>query len=323
MIENVTDAALIIAYRRWDNVAKLIEILRVQGVKRIYIAIDRNSSSDIDVITDVGRTIEIAMDAKKVAPNAIQVAVHTENVGCSAAVLSACQWFYENEEFGVVFEDDCIPANEFFTYANKSRQVIESNNDVWLFCGTQFASELPSQDSWSLSKYALIWGWGTSRAKWNQIAAAMKRGALNVQNDNIGIAEKQYWKAGAVRSSSGIVDAWDNILIQNMLSLGKKAILPQYALVSNVGNDSAATHTIGDSSWLRIETGSFGVPAHVPIENQILDSWLKDKFYKISLRHIVTTRVTRLLDFITMRKMRAVDLATRWENARKNLVPLQ
>ena len=200
---------------------------------------------------------------------------------------------------------------------------MKSNSHNCLLCGTQFASELPTQDSWSLSKYALIWGWGTSREKWNQIAAALKRETLNVQNKDIGITEKQYWKAGALRSSSGIVDAWDNVLIQRMLSLGKKAILPQYALVSNVGNDSAATHTISDSSWLRMKTGSFHIPTRDPLENPILDSWLKNKFYKISMRHIVTTRITHLLDFITMRKTRAVDLATRWENARQNLVPLQ
>jgi hypothetical protein len=322
MIENVTDAALIIAYRRWENVAELIRILRVQGIKRIYIAIDRNSSSDLPLSVDVDKTIEIAINARRQV-EAIYVSVHSENVGCSAAVLSACDWFFENEEFGLVFEDDCIPATEFFTYANKSKQVIESNNDVWLFCGTQFATDLPNQDSWSLSKYALIWGWGTSREKWKQIALALKNDALNVYDRNISIAEKQYWKAGALRSSSGIVDAWDNVLIQRMLCLGKKAILPQFSLVTNIGNDSAATHTIGNSSWLRMKTGSFGIPTHDPSENPILDLWLKNKFYKISIRHILTTRITNLLDLIAMRKTRVVRLATRWENARKNLTPLQ
>ena len=120
MIENATDAALIIAYRRWENVAKLIDILKVQGVKRIYIAVDRNSPSDLTSSVDVNKTIEIAINARSVV-EVLNVAVHSKNVGCSAAVLSACEWFFENEEFGLVFEDDCIPATEFFTYSNKSK----------------------------------------------------------------------------------------------------------------------------------------------------------------------------------------------------------
>jgi hypothetical protein len=321
VIENTVEAALIIAYRRWENLAKLIEILNSQGIKRIYVAIDRNNSMDDTSSMDVDKTIDIAMRAKS-AINDLQIAVHSENVGCSAAVLSACDWFFENEEFGLVFEDDCFPAIDFFTYAKKSKQVIESNNEVWLFCGTQFATSLPEQESWSLSKYALIWGWGTSRKKWIEIASALKDETLKVIDAKISISERQYWTAGAHRSSSGIVDAWDNVLIQRMLSLGKKAILPQFALVSNIGNDSAATHTIGESNWLQIKTGNFSIPVQDPLENPNLDLWLKNKFYKIAWRHIFTTRITKCLDVIKMTSLRVVDLNARWEKAKKNLIPL-
>ena len=321
MTENTVEAALIIAYRRWENLEKLIELLSSQGVRRIYVAIDRSNSMDKTSATDVGRTIEIAKRAQSVM-NGLQIAVHSENVGCSAAVLSACDWFFENEEFGLVFEDDCFPAVDFFTYAQRSKQVIEDTNDVWLFCGTQFAPNSPEQESWSLSKYALIWGWGTSRKKWNEIASALKEETLKVVDAKISIYERQYWRAGADRSSSGIIDAWDNVLIHRMLALGKKAILPQFALVSNIGNDAAATHTIGQSNWLQLKTGNFSIPVQNPLENPNSDLWLKSKFYKIAWRHMFTTRVTKYLDVIRMRSLRVVDLNARWEKAKKNLIPL-
>jgi hypothetical protein len=322
VISQNIDAALIVAYRRHENVSKLIDILSNQGVKRIYVAIDRNSPSDLNSLIDVNKTIEVAIEARMKMPEQLRVAIHVENVGCSAAVLSACEWFFENEEFGLILEDDCIPSQEFLTYANYSRKIIETNSDVWLFCGTQFAPYEKSVDTWSLSKYALIWGWGTSKRNWNQIATSLRKNGMNIFSNDVSFAEKQYWSVGARRSSSGVVDAWDNILIQRMLSLRKKAILPKYALVSNIGNDSAATHTISNSNWLGLKTGSFDPPKAAPLENPSLDSWLKTKFYKISIRHIFTTQITYFLDHITGRRRRSDDLMSRWKNASQNLRPL-
>lgn len=262
MISQNIHAALIIAYRRHENVSKLINILSSQGVKRIYVAIDRNSPLDSSSLIDVNKTIEVVNAAIKKMPGQMYAAIHIENVGCSAAVLSACEWFFENEEFGLILEDDCIPAEEFLTYANYSREVIEINSDAWLFCGTQFAPCEKSPDSWSLSKYALIWGWGTSKSNWNQIASSLRKEGIKISSKDISSAEKQYWSAGAKRSNSGVIDAWDNILIQRMLALGKKAILPKYALVSNIGNDSAATHTTSDSNWLGLKLVVFILRKH-------------------------------------------------------------
>ena len=313
------ESALIIAYRRHENVSRLIHILSKKGINRIYVAIDCNSPSDPASLLDVKKTIDVTMEASRRMPGQIRMAVHSENVGCSAAVLSACDWFFENEEFGVILEDDCIPAEEFFSYANHARNIIETNSNVWLFCGTQFASQEKSEDSWSLSRYALIWGWGTSKRNWNEIRSSLKEEFLRILSKEISFVEKQYWNAGASRSSSGVVDAWDNVLIHRMLTLGKKSILPKYALVSNVGNDLAATHTVGKSPWLRIETGSFDLPKTGPIDNSGLDQWLKAKVYRIYIRHILTTRITHFFDFISGHRNRAENLVIRWENARKNL----
>ena len=124
---------------------------------------------------------------------------------------------FENEEFGLILEDDCIPAQEFLTYANYSKKIIETNGDVWLFCGTQFAPYEKSVDSWSLSKYALIWGWGTSKRNWNQIASSLRKDGIKISSKDIGFTEKQYWSAGAKRSNSGVIDA-DTIQVKDIFT---------------------------------------------------------------------------------------------------------
>jgi hypothetical protein len=38
------------------------------------------------------------------------------NLGCKDAVSSAITWFFENEEMGVILEDDCLPHESFFAF---------------------------------------------------------------------------------------------------------------------------------------------------------------------------------------------------------------
>ena len=39
-----------------------------------------------------------------------------KNLGCKYAVSSAIDWFFENEEMGIILEDDCLPSQSFFWY---------------------------------------------------------------------------------------------------------------------------------------------------------------------------------------------------------------
>jgi hypothetical protein len=80
--------------------------------------------------------------------------------------------------------------------------------------------------------------------------------------------------------------------------LNKKAILPGEPLISNKGNDASATHTTSDSPWLNLSLGKFDGSA-LPKYSQRVDVWLKNTFYKITLRHLVTTRITRFLDLFS------------------------
>ena len=54
-----------------------------------------------------------------------------ENLGCKYAVSSAITWFFENEEQGIILEDDCIPRKEFFRYIKKAIEI--SKNEKNLF----------------------------------------------------------------------------------------------------------------------------------------------------------------------------------------------
>ena len=115
---------------------------------------------------------------------------------------------------------------------------------------------------------------------------------------------------------SGIADAWDTPLVQQMLRNNALAILPKYSLVSNVGNDQVATHTHGNAQGIKAITGNFSVGNSLPVISKNVENWLRDEFYKIKLRHLLTTRVTGVIDKALRRKGKVLTLRENWENAK-------
>jgi len=312
--------ALIIAYRRTEQVLRIIEVLSKAGVTKIYLALDSAGDENPFAKAESESLLYSLLDLKEESSLEILIAKHSENVGCSAAVLSACDWFFSNEEYGIILEDDCIPSPDFVTFALSAKTMIERHPNLWIACGTQFAPSPLVDDVWMTSRYALIWGWATNRDKWRLIVDSIMTPQKIGRFCFVDTSERQYWNAGSRRSSLGIVDAWDNVLISQMIAQGAEAILPRASLVSNVGFDSAATHTKHRSRWLSHDPASFSVPDYAPKINPQVDEWLKKHFYRVAFRHLFSTRITLLLDLISGKRARAISLKQRTTKASANFI---
>jgi len=310
--------ALIIAYRRSEQVLKIIEVLSNAGITKIYIALDAAGDKNPFAKAESESLLYSLLDLQRNSLLEILIAKHSENVGCSAAVLSACEWFFSIEEYGIVLEDDCIPSLDFVTFAISAKSIMEKNPNLWLACGTQFAPSHLIDEAWITSRYALIWGWATSKQKWQLIVDSIRTPQAIDSSCSADHSERQYWNAGSRRSSLGIVDAWDNVLISQLIARGARAILPRSSLVSNVGYDLAATHTKNYSQWMGHEPSSFRVPEGAPKANLQVDGWLRKNFYRISYRHIFSTRITLIVDIISGNRARGISLKQRTKKASAN-----
>ena len=308
-------ALLVVAYLRPKNLEDILRIAFNAGVRKFYVSVDAPKSQDGEfkaLHNAVIRTVENFQKA-----NNAEIVTHFRNlnVGCSAAVLSSVDWLFRNESIGMILEDDCIPSPDFFHFVNTSMPLIKRERDVWLACGTQFVEGL-TQARWYKSRYALTWGWATTRDKWIEMSLKLRGEEVETEyRSKIGYSERLYWEAGARRARTGIIDAWDIPLVQQMLASGKYAILPAHSLVTNVGNDQVATHTIGHAIGINTALGSFANDFSYPLENREMDEWLQRSFYQIRARHILSTKVTRFLDILLLRRHRSLPLETRWKSA--------
>ena len=95
---------LILGYNRFDKFTRCIKTLKEQGVKKIYVCID-GPKSDFDIesqekIIDfcINNKLNLDINLKKL----------DKNYGCRIAPITGISWFFKENVYGVILEDDVI-----------------------------------------------------------------------------------------------------------------------------------------------------------------------------------------------------------------------
>ena len=187
------------------------------------------------------------------------------------------------------------------------------NDSIFSISGSQSAPFEITGGSWALSSFPTFWGWATSNAKW--FLARNELSDLECRNKDFRIpnlVERVYWKSGTRRALHGYIDAWDLPLVYVCRTKNWLSIQPATNLVKNVGMDDVATHTIQPSKWIEMSITSYTSPQSPLSVNDKLNEWYVNNFYKIRIRHLITTKITWMLDvLIPTRKVRT-PLKYRW-----------
>ena len=240
---------LITAWRRLDKLEKLLEAIKANKPKKIYISCDgprKNNPTDKYLIKKVKNTIDelINWDCD------IYKLYNDENLGCRGAMLQGINWFFDNESEGIILEDDCIPNEEFIPYCSKLLKKYKKNHKVWNISGTNLQDGIIRGDgSYYLSKYFIGWGWATWRDRWLNFDSYLTswekaREVLLLKSIFTNNLEIKYWTNIFNRFyEEGIPDTWDIEWAYTCLVNEGNTIIPNVNLVKNIGFDKEATHT--------------------------------------------------------------------------------
>jgi len=98
-----------------------------------------------------------------------------KNLGVRFGLEAAFDWFFENEEMGIILEDDCLPAPSFFRFCSELLIKYKDEEKIFLINGTNETAKNTSSNSYSFKKItdfaeevAGIWGWATWRRAWKK-----------------------------------------------------------------------------------------------------------------------------------------------------------
>jgi hypothetical protein len=282
-------AALILAFRRKSGVERTIIKSAENGIRRIYLAIDGPANS---ADTEVQRKIvDAARQICKTFEIELSLLLREKNLGLAVAVLSALEWFFSKENVGYVFEDDLDISDEFFKFCNTGESALFQNERALLISGNQFL-ETPDRNIASVCSYPLIWGWYSTSYKWRVIKELTlepsKKAKVRLSPKVVG-----FWNMGAWKARSRQIDSWAVPFAQNFHMQGYLSILPPRNLVSNIGMDEFAAHTMKNQTELgrKIsfqETSLDYSKLFDPVRSREIDHYLENEVYRIRHRNFAS-----------------------------------
>jgi FkbM family methyltransferase len=250
---------LFIIYNRPDTTKRVFE--RIAEIKPdiLYIAADGPKESLQDARkTEITRSLVlegINWNCK------INTLLRSENLGCRKSVSGAINWFFENEEKGIIIEDDTLPATSFFQFADEMLTRFQKDRRILSISGFNFG--INSTHIYK-SKFFNMWCWASWRdranmvdyemSEWKKLSLYKKKKLLFKvlkEKNKIDIGWVNYWLNVFNKLSSGRIDTWDYQWLYLSFKQSLFSIVSPSNLVENIGfGHSNATHTVdGDEFY--------------------------------------------------------------------------
>lgn len=252
---------LYVCFNRPKTTSISFDLIRKLKPKTLYVHIDgpRENSNDYLLCEEVDQiTNKIDWDCNFFKKKCVK------NKGCKIAVSSALNWFFSNEEMGIILEDDILPVMDFFDYSKFCLEKYYSDTRIMMISGLNVAEKFNTDYSFFFSWYGGIWGWATWKrawqlydlniSKWND--NLIRRKLLNFFPEKIrGQREKMYNDL-----YNNKIDTWDlqwgfSRYINNGLS-----IIPAYNLIKNIGYLEGGTHISERHPWDNLSAFDFKNP---------------------------------------------------------------
>ena len=253
---------LLVAWRRPHTTLHVVNALRAYAPTRLYVACDGPSPERPEEIAKVGATRKLIEDSIDWQCEVYRL-YSDRNQGCRAAVSKAITWFFENEEEGIILEDDCVPHEDFFQYCNTLLEYYREDSRIWCISGNNFQDgHLRGDGSYYFSFYPHCWGWASWRRCWKHYDGEMTHwprlrdsGLLETVFRNP--QERSYWIGIWDRlHKDNFPDSWAYRWTLSCIAMGGLTALPNRNLVSNIGFGPDATHTTDDRKTHLMQEGS-------------------------------------------------------------------
>lgn len=235
---------LLIIFNRPLLTKKVFSVIKEARPSKLYIAADgpRPIESEEELCSEAREIIStIDWDCN------VNTKFRKENIGCGLGPKSAIDWFFQNENQGIILEDDCLPSIDFFKFCDEMLLKYENDCRIMHINGSNFHKGWSNNSySYYFSQYGYCWGWATWKRAWkyfdfyvhhyNEIEYSGLYKDFFYKNTSY----KEYFKQLPANNRNDIWDyQWEFCrFIQSGL-----AITPNVNLVKNIGIGSG-THTM-------------------------------------------------------------------------------
>ena len=280
---------LFLVYNRPEITKKVFSRIKKSKPEKLYIAADGPKSNEDKLNTDKTRDIFNNIDwncnLKKLYNN--------ENLGCRKSVKNSIDWFFQNEERGIILEDDCLPNATAFIFFEKLLKKYSNSKKIMHISGVNYLKgSLKIDSSYYYSAIANINGWATWRESWNgyddiyrDLPTFEKKNMIkNFFSDKI---TQKFWIEVYRRNYHNEDTSWSWPYLFSIMNRGGMAISPAVNLISNIGYGANSVHTKNSRDrFANMSTFTIKPPFISPKKfelNKRADSLTNRNFYRITL----------------------------------------
>ncbi len=258
-------AVLFLVFNRLDTTTQVFEAIRLAKPPRLYIASDgsRGSREGEKVTVQAVRNHVMSHIDWKCE---VKTLFREQNLGCKFAVSGAIDWFFENEEMGIILEDDCLPHPTFFRFCEELLERYRDDERIAMISGDNFQFGRKRGDaSYYFSRYNHIWGWASWRRAWQHYDRNAKGWPVFRDEGYLDLiirdrSERKHWWRVFQSVYEGRIDTWDYQWVLSAWRQGMISVMPNVNLISNIGFGPEATHTCGASIYSEIKTQAINFP---------------------------------------------------------------
>lgn len=233
-------------FNRPDTTQRVFAEIRNAKPPRLYVAGDGPRTGNSSDISLCGQTRAIIDQVDWECQ--VFTLFREKNLGCKKAVSSAIDWFFGQEEMGIILEDDCLPDPTFFTYCEVLLNRYATDKRIVHIGGFNLQNGIKrGAGDYYFSRLTHVWGWASWRRAWENYDVGIKKwedfkqgGYFNALFPDAGISS--HFLEMMEATYKGAINTWDYQLHFSNLVQGGLNIIPNVNLISNIGYGSDATH---------------------------------------------------------------------------------
>ena len=239
---------LLITWRRPEHTLRSLYAALECKSKNIYVYNDGFSNNE-EINKDIYKTRKLIIDYAKLYKNIIFKFNKNKSMGCKIGVTNAINWLFENNEFGIIIEDDILISDLFYKFCSHYINIDKEINLISSFNYDTIATD--KKNNYRFSKHIYIWGWACSKNIWSKYKYSISEERIQNILRNSRKKSKGYKRylrfiiKKCREINAGKLDTWDYQLSFLCLEKNLMCLVPNVPLSENIGFDLSATHTIG------------------------------------------------------------------------------
>jgi len=299
-------AVLFLTYRRFPTADLVFETIRKARPPRLYFASNapnpKNQGEELHVQTVRALTNRVDWDCE------LKTRFLDKHLSIKESISSSIDWFFDNEDEGIILEDDCLPDQSFFPYCDELLFHYRDNLEIMMISGCNFQDGIKrGSKSYYFSNHFHIWGWATWKISWqkydtNMVDWPQIKKKKYFKNLFPSYVIRSYWYRLLQIVYENRINTWDYQWLYTCWKNKGVAIIPNINLISNIGFGKDSNFTKDEdsnASNLLVRRMSFPMKHYMLAKNiepdLNADLYTSKYHYNITLYKVILNNIKEII----------------------------